>query len=106
MDRAVSTRGDSETRRGATVFHGAEGFERGWFVASGARKGARDRRLDLRIQGELKVLIVRAAALSGETLSTFVLGSALRRARKVLREAGFRSDTVGEFPSVGQPDTL
>jgi uncharacterized protein (DUF1778 family) len=56
-------------------------------MASAARNAARDRRLDLRIQGELKSLIERAAALSGETLSAFVLGSTLRRARKVLREA-------------------
>ncbi len=56
-------------------------------MASVARNAARDQRLDLRIQGDLKMLIERAAALSGETLSTFVLGSTLRRARKVLREA-------------------
>jgi uncharacterized protein (DUF1778 family) len=56
-------------------------------MASGARNAARDQRLDLRVQGDQKRLIERAAALSGETLSTFVLGSTLRRARKVLREA-------------------
>jgi uncharacterized protein (DUF1778 family) len=56
-------------------------------MAPVARNAARDQRLDLRIQGDLKMLIERAAALSGETLSTFVLGSTLRRARKVLREA-------------------
>lgn len=56
-------------------------------MASVARNAARDQRLDLRIQGEMKTLIERAAALSGETLSTFVLSSTLRRARKVLREA-------------------
>ena len=56
-------------------------------MASVARNAARDQRLDLRIQGELRTLIERAATLSGETLSTFVLSSTLRRARKVLREA-------------------
>jgi uncharacterized protein (DUF1778 family) len=56
-------------------------------MAPVARNAARDQRLDLRIQGDLKMLIERAAALSGETLSTFVLGSTLRRAREVLREA-------------------
>ncbi len=56
-------------------------------MAPTARNAARDQRLDLRIQSELKILIERAAALSGETLSSFVLGSTLRRARKVLREA-------------------
>jgi len=56
-------------------------------MASGGRNATRDQRLDLRIQGDQKRLIERAAALSGETLSTFVLGSTLRRASKVLREA-------------------
>ncbi len=56
-------------------------------MAFEARNAARNQRLDLRIQGEMKKLIERAAALSGETLSTFVLSSTLRRARKVLSEA-------------------
>ncbi len=56
-------------------------------MASVARNAARDQCLDLRIQGELRTLIERAATLSGETLSTFVLSSTLRRAGKVLREA-------------------
>jgi uncharacterized protein (DUF1778 family) len=44
-------------------------------------------RLDLRLPAELKRLIERAAALSGQSISDFVLGSVTPRARKVVRES-------------------
>lgn len=47
----------------------------------------RGERLDLRVPAELKRTIERAAALSGQTVSSFVLGVALRRARRVIRES-------------------
>jgi uncharacterized protein (DUF1778 family) len=47
----------------------------------------RGERLDLRVPAELKRTIERAATLSGETVSGFVLGVALRRARRVIRES-------------------
>lgn len=47
----------------------------------------RSERLDLRLAPEVKQEIERAAALSGQSLSNFVLGAAVPRAREVLREA-------------------
>jgi uncharacterized protein (DUF1778 family) len=49
---------------------------------------ARGERLDLRITAEAKRQLERAAALSGETISMFVLRASLGRARSVIRESG------------------
>jgi uncharacterized protein (DUF1778 family) len=47
----------------------------------------RDERIDLRISSEQKKMIERAAALSGQTVSTFVLGAAIRQAQEAIRGA-------------------
>jgi uncharacterized protein (DUF1778 family) len=47
----------------------------------------KDERLDLRLPAQLKRTIERAAALSGQTVTTFILGTTVRRARRVIREA-------------------
>lgn len=52
-----------------------------------ARKSRMTERLDMRVPSDLKRLIEEAAALTGQTVSTFILGLASRRARKVIREA-------------------
>jgi uncharacterized protein (DUF1778 family) len=44
----------------------------------------KDERLDLRLPAKLKRTIERAAALSGQTVSTFILGTTVRRARRVI----------------------
>jgi uncharacterized protein (DUF1778 family)/predicted GNAT family N-acyltransferase len=49
--------------------------------------GARNERIDLRVESEQKKLIERAAVLSGQTVSTFMLGSAIRQAQEVIRNA-------------------
>jgi len=48
---------------------------------------AKTERLDLRLPTELKRVIEDAAVLSGQTVSNFVLGTTVRRARKVIRES-------------------
>lgn len=48
---------------------------------------AKNERLDLRLSADLKRTIEQAAALCGQTVSTFILGYTVRRARKVIREA-------------------
>jgi uncharacterized protein (DUF1778 family) len=47
---------------------------------------ARTERLDLRVSADLKDLIEKAAALSGQTVSSFVLGATTQRAREVVSE--------------------
>lgn len=44
-------------------------------------------RIDLRTSHEIKELIVRAAATTGQTVSAFLLGAAQERARQVLAES-------------------
>ncbi len=44
-------------------------------------------RIDLRTSHEIKELIVRAAANTGQTVSAFLLGAAQERARQVLAQA-------------------
>ena len=53
----------------------------------------KDERLDLRLPAKLKRTIERAAALSGQTVSTFILGTTVRRARQVIREGTERFKT-------------
>lgn len=48
---------------------------------------SRTERLDFRLPADLKREIERAAALAGQTVSDFVLGTVRRRSRKVIREA-------------------
>jgi uncharacterized protein (DUF1778 family) len=47
----------------------------------------RNERLDVRISSDLKRTIEHAAALTGQSLSDFILGIVTRRARKIIREA-------------------
>ncbi|GAC1475019.1 MAG: DUF1778 domain-containing protein [Isosphaeraceae bacterium] len=47
----------------------------------------RDDRIDLRVPSKHKKMIERAAALAGQTLSTFVLGTTISRAQEVIRNA-------------------
>jgi uncharacterized protein (DUF1778 family) len=47
---------------------------------------SKSERVDLRLPPDQKRLIEQAAALSGLTVSGFILGSTLDRAREVLRE--------------------
>ena len=47
---------------------------------------SKSERVDLRLPADQKRLIEQAATLSGLTLSGFILGSTLERARDVLRE--------------------
>jgi uncharacterized protein (DUF1778 family) len=44
----------------------------------------KDERIDLRVPLDQKQLIERAAALAGQSISTFVLGTTLRQAREVI----------------------
>ena len=48
---------------------------------------SKNERLDLRLPAGQKKTIKRTAALSGQTVSNFVLGTVVRRSRKVIREA-------------------
>ena len=48
---------------------------------------SKNERLDLRLPADQKKTIKRTAALSGQTVSNFVLGTVIRRSRKVIREA-------------------
>ena len=48
---------------------------------------ARTDRLEARIPGDLKAIMVRAAALQGQTLTDFVVASASETARRVIRES-------------------
>jgi uncharacterized protein (DUF1778 family) len=60
-----------------------------WRVCGGGIMAAvpRTERLDVRMAPEVKSEIERAAALSGQTVSNFVIEATVRRARKVIREA-------------------
>jgi len=44
-------------------------------------------RIDLRTSHEIKELIVRAAATTGQTVSAFLIGAAQERARQVLSQS-------------------
>lgn len=48
---------------------------------------ARTARLEARIPACLKTVLIRAAALQGQTLTDFVVSSATENARRVIREA-------------------
>jgi uncharacterized protein (DUF1778 family) len=48
---------------------------------------SRKERVDLRISADQKRLIERAATLSGQTLSSFILGTTVERAREIVRES-------------------
>ena len=48
---------------------------------------ARRERLDLRLPADKKQTIEQAAALSGQTVSNFILSTTVRQARKVIRES-------------------
>lgn len=48
---------------------------------------SRNERLDFRLPARQKLEIERAAALSGQSVSDYVLGTMVRRSRKVIREA-------------------
>jgi uncharacterized protein (DUF1778 family) len=47
----------------------------------------RKERLDLRLPADQKLEIERAAALSGQTVSNYILGTMVPKSRKVIREA-------------------
>ena len=47
---------------------------------------AKSDRLEARIPGDLKAVLVRAAALQGQTLTDFVVASAAESARRIIRE--------------------
>jgi uncharacterized protein (DUF1778 family) len=44
-------------------------------------------RIDLRTSHEIKELIIRAAATTGQTVSAFLIGAAQERARQVLSQS-------------------
>ena len=46
----------------------------------------RNDRLDMRLSAEHKTLIVKAAAISGQPLSTFAVATIVRRARQILAD--------------------
>lgn len=46
----------------------------------------RDERIDLRLSGEIKTLLARAASYSGMSLSGFLLSAAADKARQVVAE--------------------
>jgi uncharacterized protein (DUF1778 family) len=48
---------------------------------------AANERLDLRVPSQIKRMIEHAAALSGQTVSSFILGTVTRKARRVIRDA-------------------
>ena len=48
---------------------------------------AKTDRLEARIPGDIKAVLVRAAALQGQSLTDFVVASATETARRVIREA-------------------
>jgi uncharacterized protein (DUF1778 family) len=52
-------------------------------VASPTRK---DERLEARVSAETKALFQEAATLQGQSLTDFIVGSAVESARRVLRE--------------------
>jgi uncharacterized protein (DUF1778 family) len=47
----------------------------------------KDERIDLRVSSDQKKLIERAAALAGQSVSTFVLGTTIRQAREVIQDS-------------------
>jgi uncharacterized protein (DUF1778 family) len=47
----------------------------------------KDTRLDLRVTSDVKADVEKAAALSGQTVSAFVLSAVVRLASKVIRES-------------------
>jgi uncharacterized protein (DUF1778 family) len=47
----------------------------------------KDERIDLRVSSDQKKLIERAAALVGQSVSTFVLGTTIRQAREVIQDS-------------------
>jgi uncharacterized protein (DUF1778 family) len=46
----------------------------------------RDDRIDIRVNAQAKALVLRAAELSGQSLSTFIMECASARARQILAE--------------------
>lgn len=48
---------------------------------------AKVERLEARVPADVKAVLVRAAALQGQSLTDFVLSSATESARRVIREA-------------------
>ncbi len=54
----------------------------------------RDERIDLRVSGDLKALLARAASYSGMSLSGFLVSSAAERAKEVV--AGRETLTLTE----------
>lgn len=55
-------------------------------MTSATRGSRRDRRLDARVTAEDKSLFERAAALSGRSMSSFVVNTLREAARRVIRE--------------------
>ncbi|BBL72749.1 DUF1778 domain-containing protein [Methylogaea oryzae] len=51
-----------------------------------ANLSQRDERIDLRLSGEVKTLLARAASYSGMSLSGFLLSAAADKARQVVAE--------------------
>jgi uncharacterized protein (DUF1778 family) len=56
------------------------------FAKRTPRSQAKDARVELRADRENKALIERAAALTGQPLSVFVIAAATSRAREIIRE--------------------
>lgn len=59
---------------------------RSGFIKRAPRSGAKEARVELRADPDNKLLIERAAALTGQPLSVFVMSAAMSRAREVIRE--------------------
>lgn len=52
-----------------------------------AQNTSKTERLEARLSADLKALLVRAAALQGQSLTDFVLAAAAETARQVIRES-------------------
>lgn len=66
-------------------------------------------RIDLRTSHEIKELIVRAAATTGQTVSAFLIGAAQERAKQVLAQSEMLTlsprDWEAFFAALDQVDT-
>jgi uncharacterized protein (DUF1778 family) len=47
----------------------------------------KDERIDLRVPADLKKLIEQAAVLTGQSVTTFLLGASIRHAHEVIRNS-------------------
>jgi uncharacterized protein (DUF1778 family) len=67
----------------------------------------KDERLNLRLKHHAKLMLERAASFEGQTISKFVLNSALSHAEKTIQEHGVMalnaSDSMAFFNALAKP---